>query len=699
MALPGLRLAAAFVWLLTAAQAVPSAERLHPVAQSGPPTQQPPPGPAVRDPARASEPQASSQDPLAQQTAYFEFLRGRHLEGEGKLTEALDAYERASHYDPRSAPIRAEMAALYARQGRTEEALREAERALILDPSSADAHWLLGTIYATSLDARTEASTGPAATEGRERPGSQPAGDESTIDRAIHHLDAARPQRRYDIGLHVTLGRLYLARRDWGKAIEVLAPVLEREPEAVEAAFLLAQAYDGQDDRSRAIEVLERALSIEPDAVRPLLYLADLSARERQWDRAADAFGRASSANPGNLDLRLRYAAALVNAGRPQAARDVLRELGERQSNEPRVLSLQVDVERALREYDAAERTARRLVELQPSQPFGAQALAQVYADRREYAQVITTLEPAITRGEAAEGARTLVPLRLALGLAYQELRQFDKAIAAFEQARADGGGTPALEAYLAQAYLAAGQPARASEIAAAARAQHPDDFRLITIEAQARLKLGASEQAFSLLEQAVASRRDDPQAQLALAGLYLDGRNYKRAEEVLVAAAAKFPGEVLVPFQLGAVFEEQKRYEAAEEAFTRALALDADHAPTLNYLGYMYAERGIRLDEALRMLHTAVKQDPYNGSYLDSLGWAYYKKGDLQQAREYLVRAGEQMPGNSVVQDHVGDLLFALNDAHGAVLAWQRALAGDGRSIDRTSIQHKIQRAQSRRR
>jgi tetratricopeptide (TPR) repeat protein len=695
MAPPGLALAAAFVWLLIGAQAVPSAERPQSVSQSSQRTQQPPSELPVQDPARAAGPQASSQDQLAHQTAYFEFLRGRHLESEGKLTEALDAYERASRHDPRSAPIRAEMAALYARQGRTEEALREAERALTLDPSSADAHWLLGTIYATSLDARTETSIGPAASEGRGRP----VGDESTIDRAIYHLDAARPQRRYDLGLHVTLGRLYLAKRDWGKAIAVLAPVLEREPEAVEAAFLLAQAYDGQDERSRAIEVLERALSIEPDAVRPLLYLADLSARERQWVRAAEAFGRASAASPGNLDLRLRYAAALVNAGRPQAARDVLRELGERQSNEPRVLSLQVDVERALREYDAAERTARRLVELQPNQPFGAQALAQVYADKRAYAQVIATLEPAITRGEATDGARTLVPLRLALGLAYQELRQFDKAIASFERARADGGGTPALEAYLAQAYLAAGQPARASEIAAAARTQHPGDFRLITIEAQARLKLGAREQAFALLEQAVSSRSDDPHAHLALAGLYLDGRNYKRAEEVLVAAAARFPGEVLVPFQLGAVFEEQKRYEAAEEAFTRALALDADHAPTLNYLGYMYAERGIRLDEALRMLHTAVKQDPYNGSYLDSLGWAYYKKGDLRQAREYLVRAGEQMPGNSVVQDHVGDLLFALNDAPGAVLAWQRALAGDGRSIDRTSIQHKIQRAQSRRR
>ncbi len=116
-------------------------------------------------------------------------------------------------------------------------------------------------------------------------------------------------------------------------------------------------------------------------------------------------------------------------------------------------------------------------------------------------------------------------------------------------------------------------------------------------------------------------------------------------------------------------------------------------HAPTLNYLGYMLAERGQRLDEAVTLIAQAVKIDPFNGSYLDSLGWAYFKQGKLDQAREYLVKAGEQMPVNSVVQDHVGDVLFALRDVDGAIAAWQRALNGDGRSIDRTSIERKISR------
>jgi tetratricopeptide (TPR) repeat protein len=110
-----------------------------------------------------------------------------------------------------------------------------------------------------------------------------------------------------------------------------------------------------------------------------------------------------------------------------------------------------------------------------------------------------------------------------------------------------------------------------------------------------------------------------------------------------------------------------------------------------------MFAERGQRLDEAVGLLTRAVDQDPYNGSYLDSLGWAYYKQGAFDRARDLLVRAGAQMPANSVVQDHVGDVLFALKDVSGAVAAWQRALAGDGKQIERRAIEQKIERARAR--
>ncbi|HEY8549421.1 MAG TPA: tetratricopeptide repeat protein [Vicinamibacterales bacterium] len=637
------------------------------------------------------EPAGSAGTP---DTAYFEFLRGRHLESQGKLTEALSAYERAAAADPASAQIRAEIAGLYARQSRTDEAIREARRALELDADNVEANWVLGTIYASLLEARREDGRGRGAMPQRSTDGAAPS-----IDQAIAHLERARPGRLYDSALHLTLGRLYLARRDWQKAVDVLFYVVDRDPGALDARYLLAQAYDGQGRRDAAIENLRAVLEQEPRFFRALLDLADLYVRERRWDEAAEAYERASSEYPDNVDLKLRHAAALANAGNDTAARELLEAVEKTRPDDARVAFLLVDVARGMRDYDAAERAARRVMELQPGQPLGLQALATVFEDRREYREIVALLEPALSSnpGQAGDDGRAQLPLRLALGNAYMQLGEHEKAIATLDRARREGGADPAIDATRIQAYLEAARAGDALMLATEARARHPEDVRLLALEAEARLKSGDREGAVQLVEESLQRLGDRPEVHVALAGVLIEGQELARAEKVLVAARTRFPEEIAIPFQLGAVYEEQERYEEAEKAFREALKLDPEHAPTLNYLGYMLADRGQRLDEAVALLRRAVEIDPYNGSYLDSLGWAYFKQGSLERAREYLLRAGDQMPSNSVVQDHVGDLLFALKDHSGAIAAWERALAGDGRSIERLEIQQKIEKARAR--
>ncbi len=78
--------------------------------------------------------------------------------------------------------------------------------------------------------------------------------------------------------------------------------------------------------------------------------------------------------------------------------------------------------------------------------------------------------------------------------------------------------------------------------------------------------------------------------------------------------------------FQLGAVLEREKRHDEAEAVFRQALAIEPDSAPILNYLGYMNADRGVKLEEALALIQKAVELDPASGAYKDSLGWALYQ-------------------------------------------------------------------------
>jgi Flp pilus assembly protein TadD len=189
----------------------------------------------------------------------------------------------------------------------------------------------------------------------------------------------------------------------------------------------------------------------------------------------------------------------------------------------------------------------------------------------------------------------------------------------------------------------------------------------------------------------------DDAASYLALAQGYSDANRGSQAVKTLQDAQIKFPGEPLIPFELGAVFDKQKRFSDAEATFRQLIAREPNDAQALNYLGYMLADRGERLDESVSLLERALKVEPDNGSYLDSLGWAYYKQGKLDQAADQLKRASEQLTANSVIQDHYGDVLFKMGRYDEAIAAWDRSIKGDGDSIDKTNIDKKIRSARQK--
>ena len=166
---------------------------------------------------------------------------------------------------------------------------------------------------------------------------------------------------------------------------------------------------------------------------------------------------------------------------------------------------------------------------------------------------------------------------------------------------------------------------------------------------------------------------------------------------KLLQDAQTRFPGDATVSLELGAVFDKQKKYNDAEAVLRQLIAKDPNNAIALNYLGYMLAERGERLGESVDYLKRALAIDPDNGSYLDSIGWAYYKDGKFDLALDNLKKAADQLTTNSVVQDHYAEILFRLGRFNDAILAWTRALAGDGDSIDRGDIDKKVRNAKQK--
>ncbi len=161
--------------------------------------------------------------------------------------------------------------------------------------------------------------------------------------------------------------------------------------------------------------------------------------------------------------------------------------------------------------------------------------------------------------------------------------------------------------------------------------------------------------------------------------------------------------GDARQLYLVATLYTRVDQKEKSRAALEESLRIDPDDPATNNDLGYTWAEDGINLDRAEAMARIAVQAEPDNGSFLDSLGWVYYKLGRFANARQQLETAVEVLPtGDPVLYDHLGDTLYRLNDSAGAQVQWNKALhqlvltpARDEVTSLRTTLEQKIQQAQ----
>ena len=522
------------------------------------------------------------QPPVDAPNASYYFLLGRHLEGNGKIDDAITAFKKAIELEPQSAEPRAELAALYARADKPREAVEAAEAALAVDPRNKEANRILGSVLAGVAE---------------QRQALKPGDDVSAYGkRAMAALEVARGDGTGELSIDLALARLYLERDRPTDAVPLLRRIVMEEPQYPDAWLLLAEAQEASGSAAAAIETLTTLLDNQPQFFRGRVQLAELYDRQRNWPEAATAWAAVQKLNQRNTEVSARRATALLNAGRPGDARDVLRDALKIAPKDVRLSFMLAQAQRDAGDLEAAEATARTLHTAHPEDVRTAYLLAQMLEARGRYQEIVDLLKPEIERQRAAKARPGQIALLMSSqGLALLQLKRNDEALAMFRDA-------------------------------------------------------------------------------IALA-----------------------PDDTAVRFQFGAALDRAGRRAEAEQAFRELIAKDPLDANALNYLGYMLAERGgpaARLDEAVTLIQRALEVEPDNPSYLDSLGWAYFQQGKLALADPPLSTAADKLPKNSVIQDHLGDLRLKQNRRDDAISAWERALAGDGASIDRGKIQKKIEAA-----
>lgn len=370
--------------------------------------------------------------------AYFLFLQGRMLEGRGDVQGAIAAYRSAIDLMPKAADVRAELAGLYAREGRAAESVAEGEAALTIDPDNHEAHRILGLVKSAIAD-----NTSAQAEQRR------------LMMEAAGHLEKALAGGRRDPGVEISLGRLYVRTGQYDKAVPTLDNFLTDQPGYPEGILMLVEALDATGQQARAITMLEPLVKAEPDLARARGWLAELlDAAGRPVD-ALPHWRELARTNPRNVAIRTRFATSLVNQGELTEGRQVLLELAGEFPQDIAVWYLVSQVENRTGNAEGAERAANRIREIDSSDPRGPLALAEARSARGDHRGAVATLEPvleALRDTPTGGGAYARVAVELAGALSASGAR--DRGIRVLEDARTrDPRSAEVLEA-LADAYL-----------------------------------------------------------------------------------------------------------------------------------------------------------------------------------------------------------------------------------------------------
>lgn len=193
------------------------------------------------------------------------------------------------------------------------------------------------------------------------------------------------------------------------------------------------------------------------------------------------------------------------------------------------------------------------------------------------------------------------------------------------------------------------------------------------------RLFMGDTIRASATLDSALTACPDDTLRILFFTGMFNSQiLRYNDAIGFFDRVLQSDPRNINALFNLGSACERQGRFEDAEKAFQRLLNIDPDYPQALNYLGFMWADKGINLNQAEKMIAKALKADPENGAYLDSYAWVMYRKGKFKEALKYQEKAMQFSVEDAVLFDHMGDIKAALKNKEEAREYWRRALELD---------------------
>ena len=637
-----------FLTILVAAAAVGQ------TAQSAPDSSQP-----------ESKPAPSSARKVDKSAAYYHYALAHMYEemvtayGRSDLAnKSIEEYRLAIEADPSSEFLTSGLAELYVKTGRIRDAVLEA-------------HKLLGRIYLRSLG---------------DMPGGN--GSDNVLKLAIEQYETIVKIEPDSVDDHLLLGRLYRLSSDLQKAENELKTAVKLDPSSEEAVTTLAMLYTDEGDTAHALQVLASV----PDAARSAKLYSALGAayeQRKEYKSAIDAYKHAIVLDRDNLDAIRGLAENLSNDGQMEAALEQYKVIADANPEDAQTYLRMAEIYRRQGKYDLALENLKKADTMVPDSMEVPYNMAAVYQAQGRYDDAVKLLQDLLKKTEKSETSssqadrnnRAIFIERL--GMVYREQENYTAAVETFRK-MLPLGEENARSGYqeMIDTYREAKQWPQATAVAKEAVQKLPNDRDLRMVLDSQLADTGEADKALADARSLIKGGPEDREVYLRLGIMYTRVKRYKEAEDALNAAAeksTKAEDKAYVYFLRGDLYQRQKMFDQAETEFRKVLSstspTDPSNASTLNYLGYMNADRGVKLDESLNYIKQALTFEPNNGAYLDSLGWAYFKLGKFDLAEESLTKAAVHMGSDPTVQEHLGDLYQKTGRLKQAAAHWDRAV------------------------
>ncbi|MGC2327759.1 MAG: tetratricopeptide repeat protein [Candidatus Sulfotelmatobacter sp.] len=635
--------------------------------------------PAPAGTTAAAQPAARKVDRAA---AYYHYAVAHMYEeqvtvyGRSELAnKAMDEYRLAIEADPSSEFLTSGLAELYVKTGRIRDAVIEAQDIIKRDPTNLEAHKLLGRIYLRSLG---------------DMPGG--SGSDNVLKLAIEQYEQIVKIEPDSVDDHLLLGRLYRLNNDLQKAESELKTAIKLDPNSEEAVTTLAILYTDEGDTAQALQVL----SAVPDTARSAKLYAALGTtyeQRKEYKNAIDAFKKAIMLDRDNLDAIRGLAENLLNDGQTDAALEQYKVIADANPEDAQTFLRIAEIYRRQGKYDQALENLKKADTMVPDSLEVPYSMASVYEAQGRYDDAVKLLQDLVKKTEkpdhdynqADRNNRAIFVERL--GIVYREQENYPASVDAFRKMLTLGDDN-AERGYqnIIDTYREGKMWTQATAAAREAVQKLPDDRGLRMVLDAQLADTGDADKALADVHSLLNGKAEDRDVYITLAQMNTRLKRWKDAENALDKAeqlSTKAEDKDYIYFLRGSTYEREKKYDEAEAQFRKVLAADPQSAITLNYLGYMNADRGVRLDESLNYIKAAVSLDPGNGAYLDSLGWAYFRLGKYDLAEESLTKASTHLGSDPTVQQHLGDLYQKTGRLKLAAAHWERAIAEWGKTVN----------------